>query len=199
MGKYLWDRQEGETPTWFARFEIYKELGPSRSFLPAYKIERRNRLVKKGKDPSRVDRVQSVPESWRKQIREHNWETRALAWDEHQRKIRLKELAQERDKVAEARRTTIRALQALMGKTITAAHGSGKPIDPKELKELAQAAATIFKESRLEYGDPTEIDQVNISDGSEHHTAESGGDNRLNPILDAARARRNRKTGSGGN
>lgn len=186
---YLWDKRAGETPTWFARFLIYRDLGRTRSLLAAYKQHRRDWLSSRERDPGEADDLTTVSRRWREQADRHDWQTRALAWDEHQRRQKLKAIESDGERAAEARRATIKTLQAMAGQLLVFASQSPEPLDPKSLKELAQAVATIFKESRLEFGDATEIEQIRI-DGALDTGADRGVDDRMQIILERARHRK---------
>ncbi|MCY3903223.1 MAG: hypothetical protein OXF62_17275 [Caldilineaceae bacterium] len=66
-----WDRMQGEPFDWHARFQIYRDQGPSRSLAKAY----REWTDSSGK-PSKTTKAKA--KEWR-------WEERALAYDQHQR------------------------------------------------------------------------------------------------------------------
>ena len=66
-----WDRMQGEPFDWHARFQIYRDQGPSRSLAKAY----REWTDSSGK-PSKTTKAKA--KEWR-------WEERALAFDQHQR------------------------------------------------------------------------------------------------------------------
>ena len=66
-----WDRMQGEPFDWHARFQIYRDQGPSRSLAKAY----REWTDSSGK-PSKTTKAKA--KEWR-------WEERALAFDQYQR------------------------------------------------------------------------------------------------------------------
>ncbi len=82
----LWDRQrneqgELEPGMWFHRFEVdYKTQGPERSLLGATNAWRAKKSQRKRNH---------VPGAWLKAFKEWHWKSRAEAWDEYQRAIRL--------------------------------------------------------------------------------------------------------------
>lgn len=183
---HLWDQQPKEPDKWYARFHQFCMAGPQRSMLMIYNAERE----KKGQKPA-----STVTEYWRKYSRQFDWHTRALAWDEHKRREKLKAIERDGERAAELRRISIQALQSMMGRIITSEKDRQK-WDPKDFKDLVQAAATIFKESRLEFGDPTEIEQIRIT-GTLNERTDDPRNDRVTTILDAARARRDREASGG--
>lgn len=162
----IWSQQPGENNRWFNRFELYRLAGPNRSMLDAYNEEHRRKAEKAGKV---YKRKTSMASNFYEKAREWQWEKRAQAWDNHVLEQQRAKDAEARGKALEQvhklRRTTIEALQAMLGQVITAEQKAvkqtGEPsIDPKTLKELAQAASIIFKESRIEFGEPTEYTDI---------------------------------------
>lgn len=154
----LWDRQEGESNLWYDRFERFRLMGPHRSLLALYNDEMRDRAKEKDQP---FKRKQAVSRPWHDKMVEFRWRERAEAWDEHLRQQQRLEderlRAEEQEKVRDLRRTTIRALQGMLGRVLTAEQEGNYNVDAKTLKDLSTAAANIFKESRLEFGEPTEI------------------------------------------
>lgn len=150
-----WDRLPREPNRWYDRFERFRLMGSNRAIIGVYNGERE----KNGKP-----RCASVPPPWNVAAHTYNWRERAEAWDEHNREIKRQEDQAQRDhelaRVRELRRTTIQALQAMLGRVITAEQDGKYNVDSKTLRELSQAAANIFKESRLEFGEPTAITDV---------------------------------------
>lgn len=69
-----WDRQPGEPPFWFHRFERYRLLGPDRSLLAAYNDWR----IEKGRE-----KATGCPGSWSRARDRWTWVQRAQVWDEH--------------------------------------------------------------------------------------------------------------------
>lgn len=153
-----WDQQPEEPDRWFGVFERFRLAGPKRSLLAVYNAER----AQKNKDTS-----VSVPGVWSKNRQKWQWDSRARAWDLHLIDEERKRDADEREKARKSRKLTIRALTALLGRTIEATGGKegGATLDPKELKDIAQAAATIMRESRLEFGEAT--DRPDVTTGGE--------------------------------
>jgi hypothetical protein len=84
--QHPWDRQPDEPSLWFARFDTYRLLGPSRTIEAAF----REGMGEKGKCPSR----------WYTESVRWRWRERAEAWDASERpsvqRQRLAELAAER-------------------------------------------------------------------------------------------------------
>lgn len=72
--KNRWDRLDGESALWFARFDAFRLLGPSRTIEACYRAE-------KGRD-------RTCPGSWKTVAVRWQWRERAEAWDESQRPAR---------------------------------------------------------------------------------------------------------------
>lgn len=66
-----WDRLEGEPPRWYARFEVFRQLGSGRSVAACWRA-----------DTGRVG--QEAPSRWNTSARRWRWAERALAWDQAQ-------------------------------------------------------------------------------------------------------------------
>ena len=73
-----WDRLDGESGLWFARFDAYRLLGSRRTLLRAVRAERAQE-----KDGVRT---RSVPGAWGRAAQRWRWEERAQAWDEEVRR-----------------------------------------------------------------------------------------------------------------
>lgn len=71
----VWERMAGEPGVWYARFEIFRLLGPTRTLARAYRTAARLEGLR-GKRPSR---------GWTVAAREWKWVERAEAWDQEQR------------------------------------------------------------------------------------------------------------------
>ena len=65
-----WERRPGEPNLWFERFEVYRNLGPGRYLLHAY------RLISNRPD------AHKVPGSWAPAMAKWEWRKRILAWDD---------------------------------------------------------------------------------------------------------------------
>lgn len=70
IGPELWERQDGETPTQFGMFVVYRDLGLTRNFTKT--------AEELGKNPSYVSRV----------ARQNNWRERAQSWDDYEDRMR---------------------------------------------------------------------------------------------------------------
>jgi hypothetical protein len=102
----LWNRQKGEPNLWFARFERYRLLGPSRSLLGTLNAERTDQgLARKAR----------VPGAWNRAFEGWRWRDRAEAWDEHERH---KAKAARVREVEEMNRRHIQEAQALQNKAL---------------------------------------------------------------------------------
>jgi hypothetical protein len=65
-----WDRQTGEPPAAYARFLIFRALGPARSLGGAY-----------GVYLGEPDAKRPAPGRWRRDSVRWSWQERAVAWD----------------------------------------------------------------------------------------------------------------------
>lgn len=65
-----WDQLPGEPPEAYARFLIYRNLGPARSLDAAYQAS----APKRSKSPS-------VSGQWKDDSADYNWRERAARWD----------------------------------------------------------------------------------------------------------------------
>ena len=72
---FVWERMLDEPGLWYARFELFRMLGPQRTIAAAYRRSRRQ----DGLDSK------SVHNDWYKQARKWDWQNRAEAWDRVER------------------------------------------------------------------------------------------------------------------
>ena len=92
-----WECQTGENSRWYGRFLAYRDMGPSRSILGAYKRELAENSRKE------QDKA-SVPNSWDNASKQFRWAERADAWDRSERdRQRQNELAIEQEALREWR------------------------------------------------------------------------------------------------
>lgn len=84
-----WHRQPGEPSKWFDRFARWRDAGPQRSMLLAYKREN-----------ARNSAAQTVPASWRDAAAKWDWHARADAFD----RAEAARIEQERREVRDKRR-----------------------------------------------------------------------------------------------
>lgn len=68
-----WQQQPNEPDLWFARFHEFLLSGSGRSLLATY-----NASAKK------PEKARTIPSSWREAAKKWNWESRAIAFDNHQ-------------------------------------------------------------------------------------------------------------------
>ena len=91
-----WEIQPSEPPRWYARFEAYRRLGPTRSIERVFEAEVDAGAVN-GRRPG---------QAWYKAAREWQWAERAEAWDAAEReRLAAAEHARRFDR-REARRPT---------------------------------------------------------------------------------------------
>ncbi len=96
-----WERRAEEPGKWYARFEIYRTLGPQRSLNQAYRLAARLEELH-GKHPG---------EYWSKIARRWEWAARAEAWDQAQRE-RLR--AMDEDRRFDARERRLQMIDRLL-------------------------------------------------------------------------------------
>ena len=78
-----WDRKAGEPMLWYSRFdEFYREAGPERSLLGAYKAWR----AEKGEIKRKAT---SASSPWERAFKQWKWRERAEAWDHYQQVRRM--------------------------------------------------------------------------------------------------------------
>lgn len=70
-----WSRQPNESARWYARFDAYRALGPSRTIETVFQTE----AGAAGLPPRRPG------QAWYNAARTYNWQRRAEAWDETER------------------------------------------------------------------------------------------------------------------
>lgn len=78
-----WHQQPGEKGSWYSRFLIFRNLGPTRKLLQAVHTEQAT-AHRKGKTAQKSPKkpTSSVPGSWKSAFEQWNWKARAQAWDE---------------------------------------------------------------------------------------------------------------------
>lgn len=103
-----WDRYARETDAAYTAFVIFRDLGPTRSIVEAY------RRRKTGQVECRVHAKQAGG-GWNRWAGEFRWMERALAWDSHLQEQR--DLEYKRDMIREERRK--RNLRIRCDKTTT--------------------------------------------------------------------------------
>lgn len=91
-----WERQPGESSVAYARFQIYRDLGSSRTLRETARISGLS-----------LDRLKQLSTTWRWRVRAAAWELRCLREAQHQEAVAFEE-CQER-----LRRETERHAQSL--------------------------------------------------------------------------------------
>lgn len=99
----IWDRQEGESPLWFRRFERFRLMEPVRKIAAVFQEEQ--------PEENRGKQRNDPPGVWYEIAKEWRWEERAAAWDAFLDDQLEKQIAQERKKI-------LRSNYALMHKRI---------------------------------------------------------------------------------
>jgi hypothetical protein len=119
MSDHPWDRLDDEPAPWFARFDRYRLLGPSRTLEETWRGEQ-NGAERSGK---------RAPGSWCEQARRWRWRQRAEAWDAVQRAARQAERLAELEEAQARHRLMARLMQEKAIQTIRA-------IKPEELSRM---------------------------------------------------------------
>jgi hypothetical protein len=70
-----WDRQPGESEEAYRAFCVFRDMGPDRELIGAYRSTRGT-----AGGPPR-DRARNTPGRWKTWAADHEWRRRALAWD----------------------------------------------------------------------------------------------------------------------
>ena len=96
-----WELQPQEPPRWFARFEVYRTLGPARTLETTFATVRESHGLA-GERPG---------QAWYKAARQWRWEERAAAWDAAERE-RL--AAAENDRRFDRREARLGHIQRLL-------------------------------------------------------------------------------------
>lgn len=121
-GRQPWDRAGEEPATWFARFLLYRSLGPQREVNEAYRLWT-------GEVPEGSAGCRKASGAWQRASRAFRWRERATAWDLHN-------LATAgREALAAFNETVARAARKLLG----AVDGLAGPTDWKEFREALDA------------------------------------------------------------
>lgn len=99
----VWERQGDESGKtepmrWYNRFVFYREMGPDRSLLGAYKVY----LSQNGSERTRKSAILSVPPRWLRSAELWQWKARAEAWDMENIQRKEAEWAERRRLVQEA-------------------------------------------------------------------------------------------------
>jgi hypothetical protein len=82
--KQPWERRRGETETAYARFLLFRNLGPARTLDAAYRAYLATPEIDDGPPDIEVgkgDKRRRAPGSWQKEAAEQSWADRAAAWD----------------------------------------------------------------------------------------------------------------------
>lgn len=110
-GVVAWQQLAGEPDKWFARFEVYRTLGPRRTLAETYRLVAGAEGLR-GKRPGKA---------WTRAASRFAWQARATAWD-HVERARLRKLEVERRFDAREVRLGMidRLLEAVFGVLIAA-------------------------------------------------------------------------------
>ncbi|MBN2005801.1 MAG: hypothetical protein JXA21_20760 [Anaerolineae bacterium] len=145
-----WDRRSGEPMLWFARFELYRELGTGRTIEDVWRLNKAQQSV-----PSTSKRPHN---RWYEVAQEWDWKGRAEAWDEEQiaqqRAVTAQEALErrqresaEREKARQNRRSLLNGFLGKLSESLI-----NFP-DGSKLDELTKATQMVVQELRAEYND----------------------------------------------
>jgi hypothetical protein len=144
-----WEQQPGEPNRWYARFECFRLVGPSRSLLGTLNAERQQRGASKSR---------SIPQSWALNARRWRWRERAEAWDERQRQEARAAHARE---VEEMNRRHLQEAKALQGKAVQRL----KALDQEQLTpaDVVRFVTEAAKLERTALGEPQTIEEQRLT------------------------------------
>lgn len=137
--RQIWEQSDDEPGIWFDRFERYRLIGPSRSFLAVYNAERLD---------SNQEPAKSIPGAWVDATRRWDWRNRASTWDAYEQQRRRELYDQEREEDHQAR---VMLLKVLRGKLVARLNA----LQPHEIKPelLVRGIQVVSQELRAEYDD----------------------------------------------
>lgn len=92
----VWNRMEGESLTWYRRFERFRLMEPTRSIAAVFAQEYSKR-------PEKTRKSLVADGTWYAIAKQWDWEARAAAWDAYQDEQIEKQIAAERKKVLKSR------------------------------------------------------------------------------------------------
>ncbi len=79
----IYEQLPNEPDKWYIRFQKFLALGPRRSVLKTYALERQEVAKHKQADASNIAPI-AVPPDWRKCTKDYQWAERAAAYDKEQ-------------------------------------------------------------------------------------------------------------------
>ena len=129
-----WDQQPGEPDRWFGRFQIFLQLGPTRTLRAAYQGTRR------GAGDPQAPAHGFANHLWCNAARSWHWRARAAAWDVHQRDLFA--LGEYNARLARRQRR-LALIEEQLERVCTALEQAG--IDNLDLHE----ARTLFPQTRV--------------------------------------------------
>lgn len=71
---------------WYARFLLFRDMGPARTKLGAVNLEKK-REAEKGGEKRTFKPATSTPGAWEEASKAWDWKARAWAWDEEQERL----------------------------------------------------------------------------------------------------------------
>lgn len=152
----LWEQQRDEPNEWFDRFERYRLLGVSRSIEQVYKDEQQSARKRGSARPN---------SSWYEAAKRWAWQRRAEAFDAFEREQAKVEHEEAKRRAKSNRQKVIKAVESLLVKRISEATKKKTGLATAELLTLANAMKTVLDQSRVEFGEPTDIQGITGGDG----------------------------------
>lgn len=157
MAENPWDRQRNESgraegALWFSRFTSYRELGPERSLLAAYRAWR----VQRGTEGYRVTGV-SGP--WTRAAKTWHWKQRAEKWDHYQQVRRMQAEQEQIDEMNKRHLQVALGLQSAGGRSLQRLAEKFK-LDPDAMLDAGEIRRFLSEGidlERMTRGLPTEM------------------------------------------
>lgn len=143
-----WERQPGEVNLWFARFELFRMAGPTRSVLGIVNKEREFRGKNKAK---------SIPQAWAKAARQWRWRERAELSDEFERQ---QARAAHAKAIEEMNRRQLQEAIALQGVAIQHLKLGHDRLSPDTLLRYLSEGAKL---ERIVLGEPQTIEEKRLT------------------------------------
>lgn len=112
----IYEQLPNEPDKWYIRFQKFLALGPRRSVLKTYAMERQESGKQKQADTSNVAPI-AVPPDWRKCTKDYQWAERAAAYDKEQSLNYIERYEDGRRNVLEEFRSDAEKQSALAART----------------------------------------------------------------------------------
>lgn len=129
-----WEQQPQEPPRWYARFEIFRRMGPRRTLNEAFRIA----------GEAEGFHGKSASGSWKQQARLWKWRERAEAWDAAQREVLQ---MQEQERPLDSRAARLRMIDHLLATVFDALVLANLPnLEEMEARKWLPTMRLLFKD-----------------------------------------------------